>query len=146
VNGLGGRVTVLEEALSAGEGSASFQADGASGANRLARDGQQRSIPVVTTTIDAVCKRLGLTPSLIKVDVEGAELDVLRGARRTIASTPGLKLYVEMHPHLWTDSHGSREDIERELDLQNLRAERLDGHPDVWNLQGVCLRLVRCAS
>ena len=102
---------------------------------------------IETTSVDAFCQRTGRVPSLIKVDVEGAELDVLRGARQTIAAAGDrLALYVEMHPHLWPSFGVSREAIEAELAHQGLRPERLDGHPDIWNIEGVCLRLRRCAS
>ena len=51
-------------------------------------------------SIDAFCAARGTSPDVIKVDVEGAELDVLRGARQTLAScSPAL--FVEFHPSLW---------------------------------------------
>jgi FkbM family methyltransferase len=139
-------VTVVEDAVSGRTGPSSFSATGTDGANRLLAVARPGSVSVRTTTIDAFCRRADVAPKLIKVDVEGAELDVLRGARATIASTPGLRLYVEMHPRLWPEYNISRADLEGELRIQGLRAERLDGDPDVWNLEGVCLRLVRCAS
>lgn len=143
-NDVADRVTALQQAVSAAEGVGSFAADGVDGANRLSSRG---TVEVRTTSIDAVCRRLALRPGLIKIDAEGAELDVLRGARRTIAAAgPDLRLYVEMHPHLWAQFGASLEALESELAVQGLRAERLDGKPDVWNLEGVCLRVVPCAS
>jgi FkbM family methyltransferase len=43
-------------------------------------------------TLDAVCAREHLTPALLKLDVEGAEWSVLRGAERVLASGPRLLL------------------------------------------------------
>jgi hypothetical protein len=124
-----------------------FSADGLDGASRIVSAAFAGAAMVATVTIDTVCRREKVTPRLIKIDAEGAELDVLRGARETIAAGgAGLKLYVEMHPHLWPDFETTRTAIEAELSRQRLRAERLDGDPAIWNIEGVCLRLMPCAS
>jgi FkbM family methyltransferase len=145
-NAVAGRVTVMEEAVTAGTGTAPFHANGSDGANRVLTADRPGSISVGTTTVDAFCQRMHVSPAFMKIDVEGAELDVLRGARRTIAASPRLRVYVEMHPRLWPEFNITHADVEAELQSQGLRAERLDGDPDLWNLEGVCLRVVRCAS
>ncbi len=71
-----------------------------------------RTRDVSAVSIDQFCADRGLTPQVIKIDVEGAELAVLRGARATIAAAgPGLQLFVEMHPHLWTERGIAAEDV-----------------------------------
>jgi FkbM family methyltransferase len=145
LNGVGDRVTVVDAAVSGAEGTAPFAAHGSDGSNRLVSHALAGSVQVTTTTIDAFCERQNLSPSLIKIDVEGAELDVLKGARRTIARLPRMRLYVEMHPRIWNEIGLTPADVEAELTRQGLRAERLDGRPELWSLEGVCLRLVRCA-
>jgi FkbM family methyltransferase len=146
LNGMDDRIVVRPEAMSRAEGTASFRAAGLDGDNRIAHAGEQ-GIDVPTTSLDAFCSLHALRPSFIKLDVEGAELDVLRGARETLRAVGhGLSLYVEMHPHLWAGFGYTRADLEEELDRQGLRVERIDGRPDPWTIAGVCLRLTRCAS
>ena len=146
-NALASRVTPIQAAVSASEGTAMFLASGTDGASRIVDGEGDGTISVPTVTIDAVCRRERVRPRFIKVDAEGAELDVLRGARETIAAAgAGLKLYVEMHPHLWRDVRATRAALEEEMSRQGLRAERLDGDPAIWNVEGICLRLVPCAS
>ena len=147
LNHVADRVAVHAEALSGEQGSARFRAIGMQGDNRLLPPGGADGIVVATTSIDEFCAANALQPSFIKLDVEGAELDVLRGARATIANGgEALALFAEMHPQLWSAFGYSRADLEAELDRQGLRAERLDGQPDPWSLAGVTLRLRPCAS
>ena len=143
LNGLGDDVTCVRAAAAARTGTALLAVDGLSGANRLADEaGGER---VETVTLDDFCRREGIRPSFIKIDVEGAELDVLRGARATIAAAGGeLALFVEMHPTLWREMGISAADVQAEIEAQGLRAEPLrDGVDDLWALEGECLRLVR---
>jgi FkbM family methyltransferase len=55
----------------------------------------ETTVPV--TTMDDETRRLHLTPDVIKIDVEGAELDVLEGAERTLA-TGRPRLFISVHP------------------------------------------------
>jgi FkbM family methyltransferase len=55
-------------------------------------------LEIETETIDDVVAQTGLRPAVIKIDVEGGELDVLRGARRTIAEhRPAVLVEVSEH-------------------------------------------------
>jgi FkbM family methyltransferase len=73
-------VEVLELALANREGTAKFDAAGGSGVGHLAESG---SLEVQVTTLDAISSRLA-PPNVLKIDVEGAEFDLLRGARTTL--------------------------------------------------------------
>lgn len=83
-NGLD-HVTVLPIAAGAEVAVAQMQVtDGASGLSRIGT-GAEPGLEVSVTTLDLLLA--GRTPALIKIDVEGHELSVLRGARHTLAST-----------------------------------------------------------
>ena len=89
------RVQVHPIALSDNQGKVTFKRDLVSGSTgsmlawRQPSDGatgpagDQPIIEVVASTIDAESARLGM-PDLIKIDVEGAELAVLRGGKGTL--------------------------------------------------------------
>ena len=51
---------------------------------------------VPMTTIDALCEQRQLTPTHIKIDVEGVELDVLRGGSETLRHAHPT-LFIELH-------------------------------------------------
>jgi len=59
-------------------------------------DGDQDSIQVRSCRLDDYVAGLGRAPAFIKIDVEGAELSVLEGARNTLASVRPA-LLVEIH-------------------------------------------------
>ena len=70
-----------------------------------------------TVTIDQFCAREQIVPTLIKIDVEGWELEALRGARETIArGGDGLALFVEMHPTAWRERGLPADAVRAELD------------------------------
>ncbi len=147
LNGLTDRVTATAAAIA--DGSATrlnlvlFES---SGISRMAAEGEQPGTSITEVpafSIDRFCAERGIVPTVIKIDVEGAELAALRGARATIAAAGSrLQLFVEMHPQLWPSLGIGAEDIRRECAAQGLTVERLDGSTtDLWTIEGVCLRL-----
>jgi FkbM family methyltransferase len=63
--------------------------------------GPQSTVDVQVTTLDAFLEHKNLRPSVIKIDVEGAELEVLRGAVNTLRTARPAVL-VEVHG--WDDA------------------------------------------
>jgi len=144
MNGLESCVTPIASAVGGAIGTLPFIVEPTAGEGRLAAASSSRAtVDVPVTTVDAFCAQHGITPDFIKVDVEGAELDVLRGARETIGRTRGrLALFVELHPALWGERGVSQADIEREVERLGLRVASLVPGADPWTLEGVTARLV----
>jgi hypothetical protein len=49
------------------------------------------------TTIDRLCDEMNIHPDLLKVDVEGYELNVLKGSERVLRES-GPTIFLELHP------------------------------------------------
>jgi hypothetical protein len=79
--------------------------------------------PVPTVTIDALASALGLLPDVIKIDVEGAEFDVLRGAHETFSRVMP-KICLSVH------SAALRTSCLDHLDSLGYSVERLRPHED----------------
>ena len=144
LNALEKVIVVRGEAMSDHEGTVRFSGTDANGANRVIGDETMPGVVTVQSlTLDAFCAREGIAPVLVKIDVEGAELAVLRGARTTIRTAGArLALFVELHPDVWPLIGVSRQDIEAELEVQGLRAVPLHAGRDPWTTNGECIRLM----
>jgi FkbM family methyltransferase len=83
-------VTLLQVALSDSNGTASFNAEGTIGSGLLSvfdRPTTGAQIEVETATLEDLCKRYSV-PNFCKIDIEGAEIEVLRQAGEFLACTP----------------------------------------------------------
>ena len=144
LNGVAEWTTASSAAMLDRPGSASFVVSDTPGGSRVALDLEiDAGRRVETVTIDGVCRERGVVPEVIKIDVEGAELSVLRGARETIATAGDrLTLFVEMHPALWREAGYSLQDIQVECARQGLEPQSICGG-DRWGTDGVCVMLRR---
>jgi FkbM family methyltransferase len=142
MNPEGQRISLIEAAVSDRSGRACFATFDEAYRNQIVRgepDASRdrhgnRSVP--TVSIDDVCREMDLKPTLIRMDVQGAEFAALEGARRTIHDgRGGLRLVVEMHPQLWPSFGLERSDVTARLASLGLTAEPLEGDdpfaPDV---------------
>jgi FkbM family methyltransferase len=98
-NGAIGQVTVREVCCGAATGNASFyfRPGVPEGINGLVKTDGLAEVPVQVTTLDADVDELRLNPNIIKIDVEGAELEVLKGAERVLR-TCRPRLFISLHP------------------------------------------------
>ena len=144
LNGVADVVDARRVALSDGAGTAAFAAEGVSGANRLRGAGEAGGgMAVPTISLDELCAAEGISPRLVKVDVEGAELAVLRGARETIRRFGDrMALFVEFHPTIWREMGIGRGEVADEIRRQGLRCVPLRPGADPWALEGECVRLL----
>lgn len=95
-------VKVVDSLLGATKNDAAefFETNNDSGMNTTVRGAMGHEYHAVTRrqiTLDDFCANFQLCPDLIKIDVEGAELDVLAGAKNVIAEHRPL-IFLSVHP------------------------------------------------
>jgi FkbM family methyltransferase len=90
-------VTVFDAAVGASDGNIGFSAGTGTGTGRIAEDGR---LVVPLRAVDSLVREHRLKPTHLKIDVEGAELDVLRGAAATIKLA---------QPVIFLSTHGPKE-------------------------------------
>src|SRR5712664_2651602 len=88
--------------------------DGCNSLRPPAVQSETRTVPVEVITLDAIASKLGLTKvDFVKLDVEGAELDVLKGALGLLQTAPRPVFLVEVYDirtHPW--GYEAREIVE----------------------------------
>lgn len=89
-----GIIEIVDAALSDGEGHAQiFLSPDNLGDHRLFDGGEARAqAPVRATTLDGVMTGRLQSPAIVKLDTQGAEAKILRGARRTLSVRPILSI------------------------------------------------------
>lgn len=95
-------VRVLPFALSSENTILSFSTGPNSAMGHLDRDGGG-DVLVPTVTLDEIATRLGWLPDVIKMDVEGAEMDVFSGATRVLSEAKPVIFLSTHSPELRTE-------------------------------------------
>lgn len=106
LNAMAERITVIPNAVGAEPGYAELHEHSDPYRNALGVTDPNgigtRTTRVPVTTLDSVCQARGFAPTFLRMDVQGFEHAVLRGARETIRSGRGrLRMVLEVHPQLW---------------------------------------------
>lgn len=140
MNGLEKHVEVAPYAVYDREEDAEFHFAGASGMSRLGQANAvlaatAQAIIVPTTTLDSFCALRSLRPDWLIIDIEGYELQALRGARDLIARCPALQIIVEIHPNLWPLGQVSAS-LESFLRENRLTAQPLSGQTNPFGEHG----------
>jgi hypothetical protein len=80
------------------------------------------------TTLDQLASEEALQPALVKIDVEGYELEVLRGAEKLLAA--GAAFIVEIHPPQLKVFQVGDEEVVKFLTQSGFQVEVIDRNPN----------------
>lgn len=130
LNGCDNVVEIRSEAVSAAKGETVFfdTGDSISNANSLVRTARSKTeIPIILTSVDDFARERNLRIDCLKIDVEGVELDLLRGARETfLRQRPVARL--GLHPPFIAENGQSLDEIWQVLDEYRMQIS-FDGEP-----------------
>ena len=107
-----------------------YQSASDSGMNTITDTGRRKGYKqtvVRQTTLDEFCTLHELRPQLIKIDVEGAELRVLKGGVKVLRQSMPT-IFLSVHPRHIAESGGSTEELERFIEKIGYRVFDLDGN------------------
>ena len=96
-------VTLYEAALSDSDGTAQLHLGEKSGWHTLLPERSSRNegeITVITKKLDSVLEKREHKVDMLKIDVEGAELEVLKGAYKTLVNNRNVILLIDIHQQL----------------------------------------------
>lgn len=128
VNGLADRVSAHRTALGARDGEVDLFVRGSAGEGRhsIAEErGSTASIRVPLRTATRFAAESGDSPTMIKIDVEGAEGQVLAGFDEMMRSAPPRDIFLEIH------SKGDRDRMPDDATIHDWLVER--GYELIWN-------------
>lgn len=94
---------IIPQALGKTSGEAYFSTFENAYSNCIASKKEENCIVVPVTTIDIFCSEHNVKPTFIKMDIEGAELDALEGAKETIRNNRprlAISIYHKLE-HMW---------------------------------------------
>lgn len=128
LNNVEKRITVHEVALADRDGTAILHVCGDVGEGRhslMDHNAKERhTVSINLTTTNALAKQHGVVPTFVKIDVEGAEMQVLYGMEPLLRDQAIREIFMEVHPD-WLGEGLDEHSIEQWL------AER--GYRRVWS-------------
>lgn len=91
-------------------------------------DASNSAQQVATLCLDDYCSTEMISPDVVKIDIEGREVDALRGFESTLASDPPKHLLVELHPSLLQDRGKKPENVTNLLRDVGYHCEEIPGN------------------
>jgi FkbM family methyltransferase len=98
---------------------------GAGGPEVSGCDSKAETVPIELTTGDEYLSEQGITPDVMKIDVEGHEYHVIDGLKKTLESDPCRAIYCEIHPDKLQRLGQSPNKVERLLSDIGFQVEEL---------------------
>jgi len=137
LNGVADKIQVNEWAVSDTDGTIDFFTSGAAGASPSLAQTQNQSnkVTVQTRTIDTAVKDNTLVhPSVIKLDIEGAELMALKGMKNVLGSpNPPRTIFIESHPAFMTHFNHTVDMLRNFLSEHHYREEYVKKRGDEFH-------------
>jgi FkbM family methyltransferase len=124
----GARVTPLQTAVGAAPGRLTMRYSWHHLEASPAAASDPEAVEIPLRTLDLLCAELGFQPDLVKIDVEGYELAVLRGARGVLEASRPL-VFLEIHPARIVELGGSVRELSDLLAELGYRICGLEGAP-----------------
>jgi FkbM family methyltransferase len=128
--------TIEAAAVSDEPGSALLFSRGGNANSSLALSGigpsstKTEEIPVPVLTLDAYLEERGLPdPQWVKIDAEGAEIRILKGARRVLSSDA--RIVCELHPYAWPEFGNTFAELKNLVTENGRRLRYLDQHAEI---------------
>lgn len=112
----GVKITGYNIAISSQVGSMNLYVGCASNLNKIIHDAskvaKEHVIEVPVKTIDSLADELNIQPDFIRMDIEGHEVDVIKGMRKVIEQAKaGFTLFFELHPDEYSETNSLSEQL-----------------------------------
>lgn len=107
-------IEILNWAVSKDSGSLDLYTSGSGGSSPCLNPiGHEQSVLVNANSIDnAIAEGLMPPPDIIKIDIEGAEADALKGMKNLLLSNYApRKIFIEIHPHMLLFFNSTEEEV-----------------------------------
>lgn len=89
---------------------------------------------IPTISVDDMILHLGVSPRALNIDVEGAELLVLQGAKNWLDNTLGTQVWVSIHPDLMENFGHTKDEL---LGFMSERGFNVGRHPYSWKSEHI---------